>query len=373
MFRNDPFFLFMLLTFLFFKINLNQTNFNTAISNPKIPSLIFFFAPWCHHCQHMHPLFNKVVDNFFDDEGILTTEVNCDDNKLLCDKVNINAYPTFIAFYPGGNKTSVGGNTLEILYDLAYTALEHAYGQNVTRTENEPDSFPAFYFKEKSGNTRLLNIARMLRYKPEFYRSKVFYTETNSTSDFGELFVYTDKKTKKECTDDLTYQNITNFFVKYHFDILDHWNYDTVLSSTKLFSIFMPKTSMDFFLLRKTAKRYSNMSTFGNSKAVGTKDVMKKFEISTSELAAIAVYNPETQKFTIGKNFRNITEVEEFYNKMMNHQLDEIEVQIKSPFFASTQQSTLFISLVSFGIGMMIVGVVFYVYNRMLGNIKKHD
>mmetsp|Transcript_14581 Transcript_14581/g.33924 ORF Transcript_14581/g.33924 Transcript_14581/m.33924 type:complete len:218 (+) Transcript_14581:119-772(+) len=53
------------------------------------------FAPWCGHCKKMKPDWDKLMDEFKDDDKKLIADVDCTaDGKSLCDSNGVKGFPT---------------------------------------------------------------------------------------------------------------------------------------------------------------------------------------------------------------------------------------------------------------------------------------
>lgn len=70
------------------------------------PCVALFYAPWCGHCKKIKPTWNKIMKNH-DGKKLKVIDVNCDENKELAKKHNIQGFPT-IKFLPNGLDVSEG-------------------------------------------------------------------------------------------------------------------------------------------------------------------------------------------------------------------------------------------------------------------------
>tara|TARA_B110001450_G_C17489490_1_gene427685 strand:+ start:322 stop:693 length:372 start_codon:yes stop_codon:yes gene_type:complete len=67
----------------------NKFNFNNKI--------VLYYTPWCHHCKEIKPKwqdFIKQYNGIFNNVKIET--IDCDENKEIADKYNIDAIPSII-------------------------------------------------------------------------------------------------------------------------------------------------------------------------------------------------------------------------------------------------------------------------------------
>ena len=72
-------------------------NLETFESNK--PSLVLFYAPWCGHCKRFMPTFDKFKKSYSGKADVVA--VNCDENKEIAKKHNIQGFPT-IRYYQNG-------------------------------------------------------------------------------------------------------------------------------------------------------------------------------------------------------------------------------------------------------------------------------
>ena len=84
-------------------IQLNKENFKKEVAESDNLWLILFYAPWCGHCKHFHPEFEKVAKVT---KGLFKIgAVNCEDEKDLAKKYKIDGYPTVLFFGENKEKT----------------------------------------------------------------------------------------------------------------------------------------------------------------------------------------------------------------------------------------------------------------------------
>lgn len=85
----------------------NNAFYNRIIYNTE-PWLIYFYAPWCGHCQMFTPEYETIAHNL---SGRLKTgKVNCDITQYVCQQAGIRGYPT-VKFYPGSSSMKTPQNT----------------------------------------------------------------------------------------------------------------------------------------------------------------------------------------------------------------------------------------------------------------------
>jgi len=84
-------------------IQLDEANFNKEVIESDSLWLILFYAPWCGHCKAFHPQIEKVSKAT---KGLFKIgAVNCEVEKKLSSKYNIDGYPTVLFFGKDKKKT----------------------------------------------------------------------------------------------------------------------------------------------------------------------------------------------------------------------------------------------------------------------------
>jgi thiol-disulfide isomerase/thioredoxin len=68
-----------------------QTDLNIT-NNETI--LVLFYADWCFYCKKFMPIWDKLEKNL----KIKTKKINCPENEELCNKYDIQGYPTIKLF-----------------------------------------------------------------------------------------------------------------------------------------------------------------------------------------------------------------------------------------------------------------------------------
>lgn len=87
-------------------ISLTAESFQNLVTMTQEPWFIKFYAPWCHHCQAMAPIWHQLGKEM---KGKLNIgEVNCDVETRLCKDARLRGYPT-ILFFRGGERVEYDG------------------------------------------------------------------------------------------------------------------------------------------------------------------------------------------------------------------------------------------------------------------------
>ncbi|KXN69088.1 thioredoxin-domain-containing protein [Conidiobolus coronatus NRRL 28638] len=84
----------------------NNFEFDEAMFNRKATKGRWFikhYVKWCPHCQHLAPVWNDIAKDLTAEEGnpFQFGQIECDEVKNLCDKHNVQGYPTLILFQDG--------------------------------------------------------------------------------------------------------------------------------------------------------------------------------------------------------------------------------------------------------------------------------
>ncbi|KAL5348299.1 hypothetical protein ACLOAV_006781 [Pseudogymnoascus australis] len=87
-------------------VSFTPESFHTQVTVSQDSWFVKFYAPWCHHCQTLAPIWTELAKEM---EGKLNIgEVNCEEHKALCKEAKINGYPT-LAFFSNGERVDYNG------------------------------------------------------------------------------------------------------------------------------------------------------------------------------------------------------------------------------------------------------------------------
>jgi len=79
--------------------HVNEEEFNSILSESKLPVFCDFWATWCGPCKMLAPVMDKISEEF---EGKAEfVKVDVDDNENLVRKYSIHSIPTVICFKNG--------------------------------------------------------------------------------------------------------------------------------------------------------------------------------------------------------------------------------------------------------------------------------
>lgn len=95
---------------------LTEDNFEKEVGQDRA-ALVEFYAPWCGHCKKLAPEYETLGASFKKAKSVLIGKVDCDDQKNLCGKYDVQGYPT-IKWFPKGSlepKKYEGARTAEAM------------------------------------------------------------------------------------------------------------------------------------------------------------------------------------------------------------------------------------------------------------------
>jgi thiol-disulfide isomerase/thioredoxin len=83
----------------------------TVLANPNLKTvLLYFYAPWCGHCQRLSPVLENTVSS---DSGVTLLKINTDDPALILELVNsefakeLTAVPVTMIYGPSRKNPAV--------------------------------------------------------------------------------------------------------------------------------------------------------------------------------------------------------------------------------------------------------------------------
>uniref|UniRef100_A0A0D9ZUV4 protein disulfide-isomerase n=1 Tax=Oryza glumipatula TaxID=40148 RepID=A0A0D9ZUV4_9ORYZ len=89
--------------------------FDSVVLDETKDVLVEFYAPWCGHCKHLAPIYEKLASVYKQDEGVVIANLDADKHTALAEKYGVSGFPT-LKFFPKGNKAGEdydGGRELD--------------------------------------------------------------------------------------------------------------------------------------------------------------------------------------------------------------------------------------------------------------------
>ncbi|KAJ1261795.1 hypothetical protein BS78_09G058100 [Paspalum vaginatum] len=94
---------------------LTPETFDSIVLDETKDVLVEFYAPWCGHCKHLAPVYEKLASVYKQDEGVVIANLDADKHTDLAEKYGVSGFPT-LKFFPKGNKAGEdydGGRELD--------------------------------------------------------------------------------------------------------------------------------------------------------------------------------------------------------------------------------------------------------------------
>ncbi len=88
-------------------INLKDQDFNDFIQKEKKPVVVDFFATWCHGCQVLSPLLDKIAKEY--EDRAVFAKVNVEEAPLESQKYGVERIPMVLLFKEGQAVTGFVG------------------------------------------------------------------------------------------------------------------------------------------------------------------------------------------------------------------------------------------------------------------------
>ncbi len=72
--------------------------------------MVMFYAPWCGHCKAAKPDYTAAAEHFSADKKVTFAAVDCTQFTSICDKHDVDGYPTFTYFSYGKSPSPYVGS-----------------------------------------------------------------------------------------------------------------------------------------------------------------------------------------------------------------------------------------------------------------------
>ncbi|XP_064652886.1 thioredoxin domain-containing protein 5-like [Lineus longissimus] len=102
---------------------------------------IKFYAPWCGHCQRLAPTWAELATFHTENQDVKIGKVDCTENRAVCQKHSVRAYPTLLWFRNGIQYEKYQGvRDLNTLRDFIKQKVSEMAGSENEDAEKIPDS-----------------------------------------------------------------------------------------------------------------------------------------------------------------------------------------------------------------------------------------
>ncbi|XP_054159042.1 thioredoxin domain-containing protein 5-like [Oppia nitens] len=96
---------------------INEDNFGKIIK--KDITFIKYWVPWCSHCKQLRPVWHQLSTKMFANNAITIASVDCSQHESLCNKQQVEGYPTLFVYKDNQKITEYDGiRDLEHIYDF---------------------------------------------------------------------------------------------------------------------------------------------------------------------------------------------------------------------------------------------------------------
>jgi len=85
---------------------LTSENFDRVVLDTSKDVLVEFYAPWCGHCKHLAPDYDKVGSAFDNEPHVVIAKCDADAHKDLAQRFGVTGFPT-LTWFPKDNKEGV--------------------------------------------------------------------------------------------------------------------------------------------------------------------------------------------------------------------------------------------------------------------------
>lgn len=178
-------------------LQLSEDNFDSVVFNNSGKNiLIEFWNPWCTHCANFRPTWDELTNDESLKESILFADVNCNQDKSICDKYKIDGTPT-ILYFPNETKSQLeypGSLNLADIKTFIHKQLQFpvvfvdSY-QDVERSKSLTNASSIFYLKTDITQESIISDFKSVAEQVRTSNARFFVTQSNKT----EIGVFRDE------------------------------------------------------------------------------------------------------------------------------------------------------------------------------------
>lgn len=115
------------------------------------PTLVEFYAPWCGHCKHLTPIYDKLATELLG-RGVTIAKVDCTVEKQLMQDHGVRGFPTLKLFKDGGKTVVDYRQARDVASFTAFLEKEVVLGAAV------PVPKPHLRYFETRGRAELIRL-----------------------------------------------------------------------------------------------------------------------------------------------------------------------------------------------------------------------
>lgn len=78
--------------------DVTTATWDKLVMDPKLTTLVEFYAPWCKHCQALKPTYNNIARKASKLPGVKVVRLNVDKEKALGEKYKVKKLPSLMIF-----------------------------------------------------------------------------------------------------------------------------------------------------------------------------------------------------------------------------------------------------------------------------------
>jgi len=82
---------------------LTDANFDKIVLDGTKDVLVEFYAPWCGHCKHLAPVWEKLATAFENEKNIVVANIDADKYRDIGSRYGVTGFPT-IKYFPKASK-----------------------------------------------------------------------------------------------------------------------------------------------------------------------------------------------------------------------------------------------------------------------------
>jgi len=85
-------------------VDLTDANFDKIVKDSSKDVLVEFYAPWCGHCKHLVPVYEKLATAYSAESNVVIAKIDADNYRDIGSRYGVSGFPTIKFFPKGGNK-----------------------------------------------------------------------------------------------------------------------------------------------------------------------------------------------------------------------------------------------------------------------------